>query len=244
VVALSGGVDSGVVAHLAATALPGRAVALTLSGPAVASREVDRARTVAAAIGIEHVVLPVNPLTVAEYRANPPNRCYFCRTTESAVLRAWGEAHGFAQYLDGVHLDDLGDERPGLRAMDEAKFRHPLVAGHWHKDDVRSFARASGLPNWDQPSDACLASRIPHGEPVRAELLARVQSAEAWLESQGFRRVRVRVRGDGARIEVGEEELPRLFDPPLAAAVTDEMRRRGFTEVLLDPAGYRARAGA
>ena len=243
-VALSGGVDSGVVARLAESALPGRAVAVTLTGPAVATREVERARSVAATIGIEHVVLPVNPLAVAEYRANPPSRCYFCRSTEAAVLRGWGDANGIEQYLDGVHLDDLGDDRPGLRAMDEATFRHPLVVGGWHKAQVRSFAQSSGLPNWDQPSDACLASRIPHGEPVRAELLERIQSAEAWLEGQGFRRVRVRVRGDGARVEVGVDELSRLFEPSFADAVTGELRRRGFVDVVLDPAGYRPRAGA
>ncbi|MCI4344215.1 MAG: ATP-dependent sacrificial sulfur transferase LarE [Thermoplasmata archaeon] len=243
-VALSGGVDSGAVARLAETAFPGQAVAVTLTGPAVAAREVERARSVAASIGIEHVVLPVNPLTVAEYRANPPNRCYFCRSTESAVLLEWGAANGIVQYLDGVHLDDLGDDRPGLRAMDEAKFRHPLVAGQWRKDDVRAFARESHLPNWDQPSDACLASRIPHGEAVDADVLARVEAAEAWLEGQGFHRVRVRTRGDAARIEVGADELPRLFDPTIARAVRGELRRRGFADVVLDPVGYRPRAGA
>jgi pyridinium-3,5-biscarboxylic acid mononucleotide sulfurtransferase len=242
-VALSGGVDSAVVAALAHAALPSESVAVTLSGPAVASREVERAIAVAGAIGIDHVVVPVNPLTVVGYQENPPDRCYFCRSTESAVFRRWGEAHGVEQYLDGVQLDDLGDDRPGLRAMEEAHFRHPLVVGGWRKVDVRRYARRLHLPNWDQPSDACLASRIPHGQPVTAEILERVQHAEAWLEEQGFRRVRVRVRGDSARVEVDPEEVHRLLASPMAAVVTVELRRRGFAEVALDPTGYHARAG-
>jgi uncharacterized protein len=242
-VALSGGVDSAVVATLAQGALRDASVAVTLSGPAVAPREVDRARAVAAAIGIAHVVLPVDPLAAIGYRDNPPNRCYFCRATESVVFRRWGEAHGVEQYLDGVQVDDLGDDRPGLRAMEEAQFRHPLVVAGWRKADVRRYARQRGLPNWDQPSDACLASRIPHGQPVTAEILDRVQRAEAWMEGLGFRRVRVRVMGESARIEVDPDEVPRLLAPPMAGSVTSEMRRRGFATVALDPAGYRARAG-
>ncbi|MCI4350097.1 MAG: ATP-dependent sacrificial sulfur transferase LarE [Thermoplasmata archaeon] len=243
-VALSGGVDSAVVAALTHAALPGRSVAVTLAGVAVASREVERARQVATAIGIEHVVLPVDPLAVAGYRENPADRCYFCRSTESTTFHRWGAAHGIAQYLDGVQVDDLGDDRPGIRAMDEAGFRHPLVAGGWHKADVRRYARRRGLPNADQPSDACLASRIPHGQPVTAELLARVESAEAWMEQQGFRRVRVRVRGGAARVEVDPDEVPRLTGGAMAATVTTELQRRGFDAVVLDPVGYRPRAGA
>ncbi|HTW76455.1 MAG TPA: ATP-dependent sacrificial sulfur transferase LarE [Thermoplasmata archaeon] len=244
-VALSGGVDSGVVAALAYEALGPNALAVTLGGPAVARSEVDRAGRVARAIGIAHRVVEIDPIARPEYRANPSNRCYFCRSVETDALRRVGASRGIVQYLDGVHLDDLHDDRPGLRAMDEAGFVHPLARAGWTKDDVRAAARRRGLPNWDAPSDACLASRVAHGEPISRELLARVEAAESWLRSEGFRRVRVRARGGAARVEVDPDEVARLLEAPRAARARAELGRLGFAPVELDPAGYRAsrRAG-
>ncbi len=244
VVALSGGVDSSVVALLSHEALAERATAITLVGSAVAAVEIDRARAVADRIGIAHVLVPVDPLGVAGYRENPSNRCYFCRSTEAGALRAWGEPRSVRQYLDGAHLDDLGDLRPGLRAMDEAGVRHPLLEAGWGKSDVRALARSADLPNWDVPSDACLASRVVHGQPLTAALLGRVARSEAWLRTLGFRRVRVRVRGATARIEVDPGEVARLADPRTAPRVVTALRGFGFTDVEIDPSGYRPRAGA
>jgi len=238
VVALSGGVDSSVVAALAFSALGKDALAITLTGPAVSRGEVARAGRVASAIGLEHVLLEVDPLANADYRENRADRCYYCRTVETSRLREFGAAHSFLQYLDGVHRDDLSDARPGLRAMDEAGFTHPLLWAGWGKPEVRAEARRRGLPNWDQPSDACLASRVAHGEPVTRELLDRIESAEAILLSVGFRRVRVRVRGGAARIEVDPSEVARLRADPLASSVTREVAALGFTSVTIDPRGY------
>ena len=239
-VALSGGVDSSLVAALAFSALEGEAVAVTLAGPAVSRAEVERAERAASAIGVEHVILPVDPLSRADYRENRPDRCYFCRSVETFVLREFGRARSVDQYLDGVHADDLSDERPGIQAMDEAGFRHPLLAAGWGKVEVRAEARRRGLPNWDQPSDACLASRVAHGEPVSAELLARVESAERVLLDRRFRRVRVRVRAGAARIEVDPAEVARLMEEPLASEVLREVARLGFPSVTIDPRGYRS----
>lgn len=239
-VALSGGVDSAVVASLAFEALGDHALAVTLFGPAVARAEVDRARRVAAAVGIAHRVVEANPLAVADYRQNGPNRCYFCRSVETSVLRAEGARRGARQYLDGVHLDDLTDDRPGLRAMDEAGFDHPLVWAGWTKADVRIAARERGLPNWDQPSDACLSSRVRHGDPVSEELLRRIEAGESWVAGQGFRRVRVRTLGSGARVEVDPDEVPRLLAEPMATRVLAQLRALGFDPVRLDPSGYGA----
>jgi len=240
-VALSGGVDSSLVAALAHEALGRAAGAVTLSGPAVSRAEVDRARRVAESVGIAHVVLEVDPLVRPEYRANPANRCYFCRSVETAALRSFGDPRGFVQYLDGVHSDDLSDDRPGLRAMDEAGFMHPLVWAGWTKADVRAAARSRHLPNWDSPSDACLASRVAHGDPISRELLGRVEAAESVLLDRGFRRVRVRVRDGGARLEVDPAEVARLQTLPLASEVLDAIRQLGFDPVTIDPHGYGGR---
>jgi pyridinium-3,5-biscarboxylic acid mononucleotide sulfurtransferase len=244
VVALSGGVDSAAVAALAYRALGARAQAVTLAGPAVASEEVERARHVASTIGIAHEVVTVDPVADPRYRSNPSNRCYFCRSVETRAIREWGRPRGFVRYLDGFHLDDLGDDRPGIRAMDEAGFGHPLVWARWRKPDVRAFARTAGLPNWDAPSDACLASRIRHGQEVTVPLLGRIEVAERALRAHGFRRVRVRVDEDRARVEVDAAEVPRLLAEPLGSVVRAELRQLGFTDVELDPAGYPSRANA
>jgi pyridinium-3,5-biscarboxylic acid mononucleotide sulfurtransferase len=239
-VAMSGGVDSSLIASFAFEALGDRSLAITLAGPAVARSEVERARRVARAVGIPHEVVEVDPLALAEYRANPSNRCYFCRSVETSALRKEGDRRGVRQYLDGVHRDDLSEERPGVRAMDEAGFDHPLVWAGWTKVEVRAAARGRGLPNWDQPSDACLSSRIAHGDPVRVELLRRIESGEAWIAARGFRRVRVRTRGNAARVEVDPEEVARLTSEPVATEVRSVLRDLGFDPVELDPNGYGA----
>ncbi len=244
VVALSGGVDSGVVAELARRALGPDAHAVTLTGAAVTEEEIERARAVARSIGIDHALLAADPLAVAEYRANPSSRCYFCRQTEMTALRAWATDRGVLQILDGVHLDDLGDDRPGLRALEEAGVVHPLLWAGWRKTDVRAHARAVGLPNWDQPSEACLASRVPHGTPISLDLLARIEQAEAELHRRGFRRVRVRTDGLDARVVVDPEEVPRLREGPSASEIRRSLGAAGFRTVILDPVGYGPRPGA
>jgi len=239
VVALSGGVDSALVAALAFEALGPLARALTVVGPAVSDAEVERAIATARAIGLPHERLPANPLELAEYRANPSNRCFFCRTVEGAALRARGEAIGARQFLDGIHRDDLGDDRPGIRAMEAAGFWHPLLVAGLGKAEVRRLARDRGLPYWDAPSDACLASRIAHGQGITADLLGRVARAETSLRGLGFRQVRVRVQSESARIEVGVEELPRLLSSEWAPRVRAAVAAEGFRSVTLDPRGYR-----
>jgi pyridinium-3,5-biscarboxylic acid mononucleotide sulfurtransferase len=237
-VALSGGVDSALVAALAHDALGPDSLAVTLAGPAVARTEVERAAQVARAVGIEHLIVEIDPLARAEYRANPSDRCYFCRSIETEELRRVGGARAVRQYLDGIHLDDLGEDRPGIRAMDEAGFVHPLARSGWTKADVRAAARARSLPNWDAPSDACLASRVAQGEPITRALLARIEAGEAWLRSQGFRRVRVRARSGVARVEVDPDEVVRLLEEPMAARVRAELGTLGFAHVDLDERGY------
>ncbi len=238
VVALSGGVDSALVASLAHEAFPGRAIAVTLTGTAVASAERASAEAAARAIGITHVVLPGDPITSAAYRSNGDDRCYHCRTVETRTVLAWGRAHGRDRFLDGVHLDDLTDDRPGVRALDEAGFLHPLVDAGWGKARIRLEARRRALPNWDRPSNACLASRVARGEPIDAELLGRIERAEALVAAEGFRRVRVRVSRGAARIEVDPAEVERLAEEPLASRLVAAVRGAGFDPVSIAPRGY------
>lgn len=239
-VALSGGVDSALVASLAAEALESDSLAVTLVGPAVAQEEVDRATEVARSIGIRHQLRSSDPLARAEYRANAADRCYHCRSVETETLREVGAAERVRQYLDGVQADDLAEDRPGRRAMDEAGFVHPLLWVGWGKATVRSVARSRRLPNWATPSNACLASRVAHGDPIDAELLRRIEAAESVVRAEGFRQVRVRVRGGAARIEVDPDEVARLAAEPLAGVVRERVGAFGFAPVAIDPRGYGA----
>jgi pyridinium-3,5-biscarboxylic acid mononucleotide sulfurtransferase len=238
-VALSGGVDSAVVAALAFEALGVHAHAATVVGPSVSRDEILSAQRAAVEIGIDHRLLEADPLSSEAYRANTSDRCYHCRTVEGGALARWAEALGLVQLLDGAHRDDLSEHRPGLRAMEEAGFRHPLVEAGWHKTDVRRFASERGLSSADRPSNACLASRIATGEPVTPELLGRIERAEALVRGRGFRRVRVRASSGVARVEVDPSELARLFDPNLAGELQRGLAALGFTSVELDPRGYR-----
>lgn len=242
-VALSGGVDSAVVAALTHEALGDECLAVTLVGPAVSDSERDGAERTAREIGVSHEVVSVDPISNSEYRANPRNRCYFCRVVETTALKDVGQRTGVRQYLDGLHVDDLGDDRPGIRAMDEAGFRHPLVEGAWNKSLVRAYARERGLTVWSKPADACLASRVRHGIPITGDLLQRVDAAEHSVRSLGFQRVRVRFDGDRARVEVGPDEVARLLVEPTASHVREALRELGFSEPRLDPVGYRPRPG-
>jgi pyridinium-3,5-biscarboxylic acid mononucleotide sulfurtransferase len=239
-VALSGGVDSGVVAWFAARALGGEATAVTLTGAAVSPTEHRAAAEVAGFLGLSFVEIEADPIARAEYRANPKDRCYYCREVESAALREYGREHAVRQYLDGLHLDDLGEDRPGIRAMNEAGFTHPLIEAGWTKFDVRAFAQEIGLPNWDRPSNACLASRVEHGLPISPKLLARIDAAEQYVRTEGFRQVRVRVGARGGRVEVGPDEVARLFEPVRATRIVERLKSDGWEEVVLDPRGYHA----
>lgn len=245
-VALSGGVDSTVAAELSWRAL-GRegSLAVTLTGPATSQEELRAAEQAARVIGIRHRAVRVDPLAEPGYASNPTNRCFFCRTVEASALTRLAAEEGYRTIIDGLHLDDLGEERPGIRAMDRAGVQHPLVWARWRKADVRQYARSRELPNADRPSEACLASRIAHGLPISLDGLARIEAAETAVRHLGFRRVRVRTdRERSARVEVDPSEVDRLLEAEVAHRVRDALGRLGFDPVELDPRGYRPRASA
>lgn len=237
-VAFSGGVDSGLVAKLAHDALDGNALAVIADAESLSRRELAEARAEAEEIGIPLRVVFVSELASADYRQNPTNRCYFCRTELAGVLTGIAATEGFGTIADGVNVSDLGDVRPGIRAMDEAGFWHPLAEFGLAKADVRALAREAGLSFWDKPSNACLSSRIPHGTTITVGLLRQVEDAEDFLRDRGFRQVRVRHDGETARIEVPPEDIPRLRS--IEGEVADALRGIGYVETVIDPRGYRA----
>jgi uncharacterized protein len=239
-VAFSGGVDSTVVAKLAQMALGPRALAVTAEAESLASWEREEARRVASEVGIRHLVVRYSELADPNYASNPINRCYFCRTDLARHLKPIAEEEGMEAIASGVLASDLKDYRPGIRAMDEAGFWHPLAEHGLDKPAARALASHLGLSVAGKPSMACLSSRIPYGEAITVEKLTQVDRAEAYLRSLGFPQVRVRHHGPVARIEVSREEVGRLLDPETSAAVARELKALGFTYVAVDLEGYRS----
>ena len=237
-VAYSGGTDSAFVLAVARDALGDRALALTADSPSVPRVELEAARAIAAGLGVQHVILPTAELDDPAYRANTPDRCYFCKSHYLDELLAYALAHGCAALVDGANADDLGDYRPGQKAARERGVRSPLQEVGLTKAEIRALARARGLPNWDKPAAACLASRIPYGTPVTSEVLSQIERAEEHLHRLGFRQVRVRHHGAVARIEVESAELARAVE--LRADIVAALREAGFTYVTLDLAGFRS----
>ncbi|HYU36013.1 MAG TPA: ATP-dependent sacrificial sulfur transferase LarE [Thermoanaerobaculia bacterium] len=243
-VAYSGGVDSGVVAALAHRALGERSVAVTAAAETLAGAELDFSRKLAAEIGIRHEVVTYSELDDPEFVANPSHRCYVCQGMRMDTMLALARQRGFAVVCDGTNASDPGPDRPGLRAIRERGIYSPLLAHGVDKAATREIARAFGLSVWDRPANACLSSRIPHGQLVTLGKLRRIEAAEEVLAGHGFRVIRVRHDGDeggSARVEVAPDEVARLTR--LWDEIEPRLRSLGFQQVAYDPRGYR-RGGA
>lgn len=230
VVAFSGGVDSSVVAAIAHRALGNRALAVTAVSPAVASGELAGARNVATAIGIAHVIVNTDELARAGYRANGPDRCYFCKSELYDVLAELATQRGYAALLSGANKDDQGDWRPGLRAAAEHGVVHPLH--DVTKQEVRDLARALELPSAEKPATPCLASRIPYGTQVDPQTLALIDRAERAIRELGFPVLRVRHHGIMGRLEVAADDLDRALQNE--AAIVAAIKRAGYRHAVID----------
>ena len=239
VVAYSGGVDSALVAAIAAEQLGERAQAITGVSPALAPHLREEARQQAAWMGIQHREIPTAELNDPAYSSNPTERCYACKRELHTLLAELLQASGTAGsvVLDGVNHDDLGDHRPGIRAAQERQVISPLAELGISKAGVRAISRALGFPWWDKPAQPCLASRFPYGEAISAERLQRVAAAEAWLRERGFRELRVRSQGEAARIELPPDQLTALLEPGLREALVAAFLNLNFTAVSLDLEG-------
>jgi uncharacterized protein len=240
-VAFSGGIDSTVVAKAAYLALGGRAVAVTADSASVPRREVEEARRLAAGIGIRHVVIRTDEFADPDYVRNDGSRCYHCKSELYDRIDDLLPELGAAFICSGANLDDQGDYRPGLKAAAEHAVRHPLQEAGFTKADVRALARAWGLPTWDKPASPCLSSRLAPGVQVTPERTARVEAAEEYLRSLGYRDCRVRLHeGELARVEVPADGLARLADPAVREALARRLKELGFRYVTLDLEGFRS----
>jgi uncharacterized protein len=238
VVAFSGGVDSSLVAALAARVLGERALAVTAISPALASGELDGARQVAADVGIRHLTLTTKELEREEYRRNDIYRCYHCKAELYDRLVRLATRDGYAAVLSGANADDVGDWRPGLRAASEHGVRHPLLEAGLRKPDVRRLARQLGVPSADKPASPCLASRLPYGTKVTPAALARVDRAEQGLKALGYRVVRVRHYGSLGRVELAADELPRALAAP--GPIIDAVQLAGYTRAEINTRPFRS----
>jgi uncharacterized protein len=242
IVALSGGVDSAVVAMAAKKALDKNAIAVTADYNTLSSEELTSAKRVAKEIEIEHRIIKYNELDNIEFVKNDQLRCYHCRTELAAYLANEARQIDVGLIVDGTNTDDLSDVRPGIRALRENGIKSPLVELGINKQDVRNIAKSNNLSVYDKPSNSCLASRIPHGMPVTLEKLKRIETAESLIKSIfKVKQVRVRDHQDTARIEVGKEEIKEMFDSEKISEVDSKLKELGFKHIALDLSGYNNR---
>jgi uncharacterized protein len=238
-VAYSGGVDSAFLAITAARMLGPRALCVTADSPSYPDRHREIALDTARAFALRHEVVRTEEIARPEYRANPANRCYYCKHELYTHLTGIARARGFAAVVDGSNADDRGDYRPGRQAAREFGVLSPLDEADLTKPDIRELARRAGLATWDEPASACLASRIPYHSEVTPEKLRVIEAAERVLRTLGFRVFRVRHHDTIARLELAREEIARALEPAVADQLDRELRALGYAHVTVDLRGYR-----
>jgi uncharacterized protein len=238
-VAFSGGVDSTFLLKAAHDLLGDRACAVTATSPTYPESEFRSAEELARLIGARQVVVESNELEIPGFSANPRDRCYHCKRELFHLCAMRGAELGYAFIADGSTTDDLDDYRPGRRALAELAVRSPLLEAGLGKSEIRLLSRELGLLTWNKQPYACLASRFPYGVEITPERLRMVESCEEFLKGAGFGTYRVRYHGTTARIEVAEDDLPRLLEPAFRKSLVDSCKKAGFTYVAVDLQGYR-----
>jgi uncharacterized protein len=241
VVAFSGGVDSTLLLAVCLEVLGNDLVlAVTVESAIHSSVERGRAAELAAQLGVRHRVEGFDALTDSDFNANSPQRCYFCKRGVMRVMRAIADEMGLAHIVHGANVSDRGDFRPGARVATEAGAYAPLQEAGLTKEDIRALSKEMGLPTWDMPSMACLASRFPYGTPLMQEGLERVDAAENLIRSFGVRQLRVRDHKPVARIEVPASDFVTLLAPDARARIVSGLKELGYTYVTLDLTGFRS----
>jgi len=238
-VAYSGGVDSAYLAYEAHQVLGDHMLAVTALSASFSQLDREQAESCAARLAIPHECIAIDELSNSSYRANNPDRCFFCKDELFTRLDELARRRAYAAVAYGVNVDDLGDWRPGQRAAEAHRVLTPLLGAELHKAEIRELARNAGIPVWDRPASPCLASRLAYGVEVTPERLAVVERGEAALRALGFRQFRVRHHDKLARIEISPDELPRALDPQMTRRFVEIFKELGFTYVTLDLEGYR-----
>lgn len=238
-VAFSGGVDSTFLLKCAVDT-PGveKVAAATAVSEILAPEDLDLATSIAKDLGVRHIIVMSSEMENAEFIANTPERCYVCKKGRFTKLLEIKEQLGLAYIADGSNMDDEADYRPGERAMKELGIRSPLREAGLYKSEIRELSRDMGMPTWDKPSIACLATRIPYGEAITKDKIRMVREAEQALHCFGFTQLRVRYHGDLARVEVPEKEMPDALK--YRAEIVEKVKAAGFTYVALDLQGFRS----
>jgi uncharacterized protein len=239
IVALSGGADSAYLAWAANRALGDRALSVTALSPSFAEHDREIVEQFVKKLAMRHEFIETHEMENAAYRANQPDRCYFCKDELFSALDNLARARGFAAVAYGVNADDTLDFRPGHRAATKHKVLAPLLDAGLSKSEIRALSQRAGLPTWDRPASACLASRVPYGTEVTPERLALIERGEAALRELGFRQFRVRIHDNLARVEISQDEMPRALSQEMAAAISEHLKSAGFAYVALDLQGYR-----
>jgi len=240
VVAFSGGVDSTFLARAAKDALGAGAVLVTADSETYPAAELEETRRLAALLGMRHDVIRTHELERPEYARNSPDRCFHCKEELFSRLEPIARQAGSAQMIYGANMDDLGDHRPGMKAAEARGVRAPLIEAELWKEEIRALSRELGLPTWDKPSFACLSSRFQYGDTITAEKLRRIDAAEAFVRSLGFRQFRVRHHDRLARLELAREETARLWEEDRHGAIVRRLRELGYLYVTLDLQGFRS----
>jgi pyridinium-3,5-biscarboxylic acid mononucleotide sulfurtransferase len=239
IVALSGGADSAYLAWAAQKALGQRALSITALSPSFSAHDRAAVEEFVHAFRMHHEFVETREMDNPAYRANAPDRCFFCKDELFSVLDGLAQQRGFAATAYGVNADDTLDFRPGHRAATQHRVLAPLLDVGLRKSEIRELSRRAGLPTWDRPASACLASRVPYGTQVTPERLGLIERGEAALRELGFRQFRVRLHDKLARVEIAPDEMPRAFSADMAAAISERLKQAGFTYVALDLEGYR-----
>jgi uncharacterized protein len=239
IVALSGGADSAYLAWAAQRALGTRALSVTALSPSYSAHDRNIVEDFVRAQNIHHEFVETREMENPAYRANAADRCFYCKDELFSALDALALQRGFTATAYGVNADDTLDFRPGHRAAKEHRVLAPLLDVGMRKSEIRALSQRAGLPTWDRPASACLASRVPYGTEVTPERLSLVERGEAALRSLGFRQFRVRLHDKLARVEIALDEMPRALSPDMAAAIAKELKAAGFAYVSLDLEGYR-----
>ena len=238
-VAFSGGVDSTFLLRVAHDVLGDGVTAVTAVSPSLAASERRESENLARRIGARHLLVRTDEFDDPRYLRNDESRCYYCKSELFRVLKTILRSAGGGAIIYGAITDDLGDDRPGMRAAEEAGVRAPLIEAGMTKEMIRALSHRLGLPTWDKPAMACLASRIPRRVPVTRSALLRVDRAEAAVRALGYRQVRVRLQGDDARVELDRDGLRRSTPPRARRRLMQAVLAAGFRQVVVDPQGYR-----